>query len=210
MQLGAVGLFDDFTYLYKFSLSYMNYLILPMILLSFLTTVFSIEYKNDTIKYIWTVPISRNRYFISKLVYIFLIAILCMLFVFTTICFAGYFSRFRDGMTIGLVVRFFWLCMSSSIIVAMSVAPISIVTILSKGNGALTNLIGSIYIILSFFLMNYLQGISPLASAPHIIWYKNFEGVQNNPHIVHLLINVVLVFSVYVAASMKLLKKQDL
>ena len=33
----ATGLFDSFVYLYKFSLSYMNYLILPMILLSFLT-----------------------------------------------------------------------------------------------------------------------------------------------------------------------------
>ena len=44
--VNTVGLFDNFTYLYKFSLSYMNYLILPIILLSFTTTAFSNEYRS--------------------------------------------------------------------------------------------------------------------------------------------------------------------
>ena len=47
--VNTVGLFDNFTYLYKFSLSYMNYLILPMILLSFTTTAFSNEYRYNKI-----------------------------------------------------------------------------------------------------------------------------------------------------------------
>ena len=57
--------------------------------------------------------------------------------------------------------------------------------------------------------MRYLQGISPLASVPHIIWYKNFEGVQNNPHIGLLLINVIAVFILYLIASLIILEKQE-
>ena len=72
--VSAVGLFDNFMYLYKFSLSYMNYLILPMILLSFATTAFSNEYKSDTIKYLWTVPISRIKLFFAKALYVLCIA----------------------------------------------------------------------------------------------------------------------------------------
>ena len=206
---GAVGLFDNFIYLYKFSLSYMNYLILPMILLSFLTTSFSSEYKNDTIKYIWTIPVTRVAYFLSKVIHVFLLSLIFMLIAFITICIAGYFTRFNDSMTLELILRFLYLCLYSALLVSLSVIPISIITIVTKGNGAMTNLIGSIYIVISFFLMKYLQGISPLSSAPHIIWYKNFEGVQNNPNIVYLLTNVLLVFIVYGVISLHILKKQD-
>ena len=58
--------------------------------------------------------------------------------------------------------------------------------------------------------MKVLQGISPLASVPHIIWYKNFEGVQNNQNIAFLLTNVLLVFALYTVGSLKILKRQDL
>lgn len=208
--VSAVGLFDNFMYLYKFSLSYMDYLILPMVLLSFLTSSFSCEYKSDTIKHIWTIPISRRKYFLSKLLYIFLVALALMGIVFVTVCLASYFSRFRESMTFDLIIRFLELCVSSSLFVTMSIIPISIITIVTKGNGAITNLAGSIYIVISFFLMKYLQGFSPLASAPHIIWYKNFEGVQNNSNIVFLLSDVILVFFVYVVVSLKVLEEQDI
>ena len=68
--VSAVGLFDNFMYLYKFSLSYMDFLILPMILLSFITAVFSNDYKSDTIKYLWTIPVSKKRFFFSKALYV--------------------------------------------------------------------------------------------------------------------------------------------
>ncbi|CYU92240.1 ABC transporter permease [Streptococcus suis] len=206
---GAVGLFDNFMYLYKFSLSYMNYLILPMITLSFLTTSFSSEYKNDTVKYIWTVPITRVEYFLSKVIYVFLMSVMFMLIVFFTVSIAGYFTRFKDSMTLELILRFLYLCLCSPLFVSLSVLPISIITIITKGNGAITNLVGSIYIVVSFFLMKYLQGISPLSSVPHIVWYKNFEGVQNNPNIVYMLANVLIIFIVYVILSLNILKNQD-
>lgn len=147
----ATGLFDSFVYLYKFSLSYMNYLILPMILLSFLTTSFSNDYNNDTIKNIWTIPISRTKYFLSKLIYLFLISLAIMIFVFLTVCITGFFTRFHDSMTSELVSRFFLLCIRSSIFIFLSVIPVSIITIVTKGNAATTNLIGSLYIVVTFF-----------------------------------------------------------
>ena len=63
----AVGLFDNFMYLYKFALSYMDFLILPMILLSFITAIFSTDYKSDTIKYLWTIPVSKKRFFFAQI-----------------------------------------------------------------------------------------------------------------------------------------------
>ena len=62
----AVGLFDNFMYLYKFALSYMDFLILPMILLSFITAIFSTDYKSDTIKYLWTIPVSKKTVFLCE------------------------------------------------------------------------------------------------------------------------------------------------
>ncbi|MEL3907783.1 MAG: ABC transporter permease [Treponemataceae bacterium] len=208
--VSAVGLFDNFIYLYKFSLSYMNYLILPMILLSFATTAFSNEYKSDTIKYLWTVPISRAKLFLVKSLYVLCIAFIFMGIVFVVITSAGYVSRFQSSMNLHLIARFFVLCVISSLLVTLAVLPISVITILTKGNSVITNLLGSIYIIVSFFLMKVLQGISPLSSAPHIIWYKNFEGVQNNENIAFMLTNVVLVFGLYLIWSLRILKRQDL
>ncbi|MDU1829061.1 MAG: ABC transporter permease [Anaerococcus sp.] len=205
----ATGLFDSFVYLYKFSLSYMNYLILPMILLSFLTTSFSNDYNNDTIKYIWTIPISRTKYFISKLVYLFMISLAIMIFVFLTVCITGFLTRFHDSMTSELVSRFFLLCIRSSIFIFLSVIPVSIITIVTKGNAATTNLIGSLYIVVTFFLMKKLQGISPLASSHNVIWYNTFEGVESSPHIGYFIANIVIVFAIYVYISIKILKKQD-
>jgi|GEM_PF-3130269 hypothetical protein len=37
----------------------------------------------------------------------------------------------------------------------------------------------------------------------------NFEGVQNNPHIGLLLINVIAVFILYLIASLIILEKQE-
>ena len=87
---------------------------------------------------------------------------------------------------------------------------VSLITIFTKGNAVITNLAGSIYVIASFLSMKYLHGISPLSSVPHIIWYKNFEGVQNNPRIGLLLINVIAVFILSVIASLIVLEKQEL
>ena len=57
--VNTVGLFDNFTYLYKFSLSYMNYLILPMILLSFTTTAFSNQEENYFLQNVCTFYVFR-------------------------------------------------------------------------------------------------------------------------------------------------------
>ena len=208
--VSAVGLFDNFMYLYKFSLSYMNFLILPMILLSFITAVFSNDYKSDTIKYLWMIPVSKKRFFFSKALYVLLLACLFMGTVFVITCAAGYFSRFRSGMTAALIVRFLLLCALSALLVTLAMLPVSLITIFTKGNALITNLAGSIYVIASFLSMKYLQGISPLSSVPHIIWYKNFEGVQNNPRIGLLLINVIAVFILSVIASLIVLEKQEL
>ena len=99
---------------------------------------------------------------------------------------------------------------SVSILIALAILPISINTIITNGSSVATNLIGSIYIISSFFLMKILQGVSPLASAPHIIWYRNFEGVQNNENIYFMIANVVLVFVLYLMITLNILKRQDL
>ena len=112
-----------------------------------------------------------------------------MLTVFIVITLAGHFSRFQSSISPGLV---------------------SIITIFTKGSSVATNLIGSIYIISSFFLMKILQGVSPLASAPHIIWYRNFEGVQNNENVYFMIANVVLVFVLYLMITLNILKRQDL
>lgn len=208
--VNTVGLFDNFTYLYKFSLSYMNYLILPIILLSFTTTAFSNEYRSDTIKYLWTIPVSRRKLFFTKCLYILCISFIYMLTVFIVITLAGHFSRFQSSISPGLVFRFFELCLLSSLLIALAILPISIITIFTKGSSVATNLIGSIYIISSFFLMKILQGVSPLASAPHIIWYRNFEGVQNNENVYFMIANVVLVFVLYLMITLNMLKRQDL
>ena len=187
----------------------MDFLILPMILLSFITAIFSTDYKSDTIKYLWTIPVSKKRFFFAKAVYVLLLACMFMIAVFVITCVAGYCSRFRSGMTAALVLRFFLLCVLSSVFVTLAMLPVSLITVFTKGNTVITNLAGSIYVIASFLSMRYLQGISPLASVPHIIWYKNFEGVQNNPHIGLLLINVIAVFILYLIASLIILEKQE-
>lgn len=206
----ATGLFDDFIYLYKFALGYMIYLILPMILLTYVTATFSDEYKNDTFKYIWTIPVSRGEMFLSKVLYVLCMAVIFMTVVFGVIISVAFFSRFRTSIDLHLTMRFFTLCMTGAVLVTLAILPISIISIITKGNNVVANLIGSVYVLASFFLMNILQGISPLSSVSHILWYNNFEGVLNNQNVIVMFTDLLLFFGVYVCCALKTLGNQDL
>mgnify|MGYP006916763942 FL=1 len=133
-----------------------------------------------------------------------------MVMIWISVCVIGYVTRFRFSMTWLLIFRYLWLCILTSLVIFLSMLPVTLISVATKGNVVITNLIGSMYIIASFFLTNFMNGIIPLATAPHIIWYGSMEGVEVNSNIALMVISIIFYTIIVLFAMNKILKKQEL
>ncbi|QTJ47373.1 ABC transporter permease [Dolosigranulum pigrum] len=206
----AVGLFDQFIHLYKFSLSYTGFLLLPFILLSLSSSTISDDYRNEVMKNLTVIPISKQKIIAAKLIAIYIVLSVAMVMIWISVCVIGYVTRFQFSMTWLLIFRYLWLCILTSLVIFLSMLPVTLISVATKGNVVITNLIGSMYIIASFFLTNFMNGIIPLATAPHIIWYGSMEGVEVNSNIALMVISIIFYTIIVLFAMNKILKKQEL
>ena len=73
-------LMDQFSDLYTLAFKNLTSLFLPIALGMFATTLFFDEQKNDTLKELWIIPISKSQLYFSKVAVIILMSlILCVL-----------------------------------------------------------------------------------------------------------------------------------
>lgn len=174
----AIGLFDSFPFVYKFSLSYLNFLILPLYCVSYTIQTFGVEYRYKTLNNLQLASANMVKTFWAKIFYIEINALFIMLFTYVSVSLFASLSRFSSTITLPLLLRFLSLCISSGVLIPIGVFPlVSLVMIKGKGKEIIGNLVGIIYILVSFFLARTTANISPVTSANSLIWQGNSEGV---------------------------------
>lgn len=81
---------DQFSDLYTLAFKNLTSLFLPIALGMFATTLFFDEQKNDTLKELWIIPISKSQLYFSKVAVIILMSLILCVFTFA-ICVGGGF-----------------------------------------------------------------------------------------------------------------------
>lgn len=81
---------DQFSDLYTLAFKNLTSLFLPIALGMFATTLFFDEQKNDTLKELWIIPISKSQLYFSKVAVIILMSLILCMFTFA-ICVGGGF-----------------------------------------------------------------------------------------------------------------------
>lgn len=174
----ARGLFDAFPFVYKFSLSYLNFLILPLYCVSYTIQTFGVEYRYKIMNNLKLASANMVKTFWAKVVYIEMNALLIMIFTYLAVLVFALLSRFSSTVSVASLLRFFYLCVMSGILIPLGVFPlVALVVIGGKGKEILGNLVGVIYVLVSFFLARTSPNISPVISANNLIWEGNSEGV---------------------------------
>lgn len=78
----ARGLFDSFPFVYKFSLSYLNFLILPLYCVSYTIQAFGVEYRYRIMNNLKLASANLMKTFWAKILYIEINALCIMLFTY--------------------------------------------------------------------------------------------------------------------------------
>lgn len=174
----ARGLFDSFPFVYKFSLSYLNFLILPLYCVSYTIQTFGVEYRYKIMNNLKLASANMVKTCWAKVIYIEINALLIMIFTYFAVLVFALLSRFSSTVSVASLLRFFYLCVMSGILIPLGVFPlVALVVIGGKGKEILGNLVGVIYVLVSFFLARTSPNISPIISANNLIWEGNSEGV---------------------------------
>lgn len=148
----ARGLFDSFPFVYKFSLSYLNFLILPLYCVSYTIQAFGVEYRYRIMNNLKLASANLMKTFWAKILYIEINALCIMLFTYISVSLFALLSRFSSTVSLSLLLRFFYLCMSSGVLIPMGVFPlVALVMIKVRGKEIVGNLVGVMYVLVSFF-----------------------------------------------------------
>ena len=174
----AQGLFDSFQYVYKFSLSYLNFLILPLFCVSYTIQAFGIEYRYNTLNQLKLARADMLKIFWVKMLYVELRSLSIMLFTSIAVSLFFLFTRFSSTVNLTLIWRFVYLCLVSGVFMPLSVFPlVALVLVRERGKEILGNLVGVLYVLVSFFLAKTTPNVSLITSANSLIWIANVEGV---------------------------------
>ena len=204
---------DSFGDLYTLAFKNLSSLFLPIVLGMFATTLFFDEHKNDTMKELLIIPITKAQLYFSKVAVVILMSVGLCLITFL-LCVAGGFPDLNAQtlMDAGL------LYLAGGILIPIAMLPIVFLSALSKGYilpiGATL-----LYLIPVVIAPAYLTGIHPLASVmgiyPHIseaaaaMVESLMQGVLFNTSPLVCVGSLLLIGATFAAASVVALKKQS-
>ena len=202
---------DSFGDLYTLAFKNLSSLFLPIVLGMFATTLFFDEHKNDTMKELLIIPITKAQLYFSKVAVVILMSVGLCLITFL-LCVVG-----------GLIAGGFpdlnaQTLMDAGLLIPIAMLPIVFLSTLSKGYilpiGATL-----LYLIPVVIAPAYLTGIHPLASVmgiyPHIseaaaaMVESLMQGVLFNTSPLVCVGSLLLIGATFAAASVVALKKQS-
>ena len=204
---------DSFGDLYTLAFKNLTSLFLPVVLGMFATTLFFDEHKNDTLKGLLMIPITKVQLYFSKVAVVILMSAgLCL--VTFLLCIAGGFPDLNTETLLDAGLLY----LAGGILIPIAMLPIVFLAALSKGYvlpiGATL-----LYLIPVVLAPAYLTGIHPLASVmgiyPHIseaaadMVESLMQGILPNTTPFACAVSLLLTGSVFAAASILALKKQS-
>lgn len=208
---------DSFGDLYTLAFKNLSSLFLPIVLGMFATTLFFDEHKNDTMKELLIIPITKAQLYFSKVAVVILMSVGLCLITFLLCVVGGLIAGGFPDLNAQTLMDAGLLYLAGGILIPIAMLPIVFLSTLSKGYilpiGATL-----LYLIPVVIAPAYLTGIHPLASVmgiyPHIseaaaaMVESLMQGVLFNTSPLVCVGSLLLIGATFAAASVVALKKQ--
>lgn len=209
---------DSFGDLYTLAFKNLCSLFLPIVLGMFATTLFFDEHKNDTLKGLLMIPITKVQLYFSKVAVVILTSIGLCLVTFLLCVVGGLVAGGFPDLNAKMLLDAGLLYLAGGILIPIAMLPIVFLATLSKGY---ILPIGATLLYLAPVVLApaYLTGIHPLASVmgiyPHIseaaaaMVKSLMQGILPNTSPLVCAVSLLLTGSVFATASVVALKKQS-
>ena len=209
---------DSFGDLYTLAFKNLSSLFLPIVLGMFATTLFFDEHKNDTLKELLIIPITKSQLFFSKIAVVILMSLGLCLITFFLCGFGGMIAGGFPDLNMETLLDAGLLYLTGGLLIPIAMLPIIFLATLSNGYilpiGATL-----LYLIPVVIAPSYFTGIHPLASVmgiyPHIseaaatMVESLMQGVLPNASLIACATSLILIGIVFAASSIVVLKKQS-
>ena len=209
---------DRFGDLYTLAFKNLSSLFLPIVLGMFATTLFFDEHRNDTLKELLIIPITKSQLFFSKIAVVILMSLGLCLITFLICGVGGLIAGGFPDLNMETFLDAGLLYLTGGFLIPIAILPIIFLATLSKGYflpiGAML-----LYLIPVVVAPSYLTGIHPLASVmgiyPHIseaaavMVESLMQGVLPNTTLSACVASLILIGSLFAASSVVALKKQS-
>ena len=164
-------LMDSFGDLYTLAFKNLTSLFLPIVLGMFATTLFFDEQKNDTLKGLLIIPVSKAQLYFSKIAVVILMSLWLCLFTFVICIVGGLIAGGFTDLNTETILQAGLLFLAGGALIPVAMLPIIFLATLSKGYilpiGAVL-----LYLVPVVLASSQLMGLHPLASVmgidPHI------------------------------------------
>lgn len=164
------SMMDSFGDLYTLAFKNLTSLFLPIVLGMFATALFFDEKKNDTLKSLLIIPISKSKLYFTKLVVVILMSLGLCLFTLFFCVIGGFIAGDFPDMNTGTLLQAALLHLTGGILIPIAMLPIIFLVTLSKGY-ILPIAATLLYIVPVVLAPAYLMGVHPLASVMGIYPY---------------------------------------
>lgn len=163
---------DSFGDLYTLAFKNLTSLFLPIVLGMFATTLFFDEQKNDTLKELLIIPISKAQLYFTKVAVVILMSVVLCMVTFLLSVLGGFVAGGFPDLNAESLLQSALLYLTGGVLVPVAMLPIIFLATLSKGYvlpiGATL-----LYLVPVVIAPAYLMGLHPLASVMEI--YTRFS-----------------------------------
>lgn len=213
---------DSFGDLYTMAFKNLATVFLPIVLGMFATALFFDEHKNDTLKELLIVPVSKGQLYFSKVITMFLLSLVLCLYTYVLTILGGFIAGGFPDLNMQNIGQAFILFVEGGILVPLAMLPIVFLAVLGKSYllpiGATL-----LYLLPVIILPSPLMGIHPLASALCVYSFSSpmaadmvyglsqvVEGTSPIPEYGVCLISMVIAGIIFSVVSVIALKKKNL
>lgn len=214
---------DSLGDLYTLAFKNLGTVFLPIVLGMFATSLFYDEHKNDTLKEILIVPITKAQLYFSKVAVVFIFSFGLCLYTFVLTVLGGLIAGGFPDLNAQTIRQSFILFAEGGILIPLAMLPIVFLAVLGQRSYILPIGATLLYIFPIIIMSGPLMGIHPLASALCI--YRSVspaaadmvyslsqvtEGTSAIPGYSTCLISMAVIGSISSVLSIIALKKQNL
>lgn len=154
---------DSFGDLYTLAFKNLTSLFLPIVLGMFATTLFYDEQKNDTLKELLIIPVSKAQLYFSKIIVVILMSVGLCAVTFLLCVIGGFIAGGFPDLNVDTLLQAALLYLTGGMLIPIAILPIIFLSTLSKGYvlpiGATL-----LYLVPVVIAPAYLMGLHPLAS----------------------------------------------
>ncbi|MBU5439327.1 ABC transporter permease [Tissierella sp. MSJ-40] len=214
---------DSFGDLYTLAFKNLGMVYLPIVLGMFATSLFFDEHKNDTLKELLIIPVSKAQLYFSKVITVFLLSLGLCLYTYALTVLGGFIAGGFPDLNTQTIWQSFILFAEGGILVPLAMLPIVFLAVLGQKSYLLPIGATLLYLLPVIILPAPLMGIHPLASALCVYSFSSpmaadmvyslsqvTEGISSIPGYGVCLISMVVVGVISSVLSVVALKEQNL